>query len=87
MKSLPKVTLRDLLWLVVVVVLSVLLWKQNKEISNLHKQQDAARVEAEANQRLAEARQADLEAQIQRLILQLKRTGAMSAQYSAPASQ
>jgi sensor domain CHASE-containing protein len=86
MKSLPKLTLRDLLWLIVVVVLSVLLWKQNKEISDLHKQQDAARVEAEANRLVAEARQADLEAQIQQLIVQLKRLGAMSAQDSAPAS-
>jgi len=87
MENLPKLSIRDLLWLIVVVVLSVLLWKQNKEISTLHKQQDAARVEVEANQLLAEARQADLEAQIQQLILQLKRLGAMSAQDSDHASE
>jgi phage regulator Rha-like protein len=44
----PKVSLRDLLWLIVVVVLSVLLWKQNKEISDLHKQHQADIAEVKA---------------------------------------
>jgi hypothetical protein len=79
MKSLPKVSLRDLLWLIVVVVLSVLLWKQSKEIASLHKQHDArrlaaeaARLEAAAERRAAEAeriaakvRQAELMIQLQ----------------------
>lgn len=47
MKSLPKLSIRDLLWLIVVVVLSVLLWKQHKETANLARELTKSRQEQE----------------------------------------
>jgi len=44
MKHLPKITMRDLLWLIVLVVLSVLLWKEHKEVTNLRRQLQSAQM-------------------------------------------
>jgi len=42
MKSLPKVSLRDLLWLIVVVALSVLWWMDHRELARVRKELHAA---------------------------------------------
>jgi hypothetical protein len=55
MKSIPKVTVRDLLWLTAVVALSVLWWMDRQELISLRKQQqqaaDQAAVQAELTAR------------------------------------
>lgn len=64
MKS-PKLSIRDLLWLTVIVALAVMLWMNHKEVARLNLQLKTARKDAEV-QRLAadEARQATDEARI-----------------------
>jgi len=52
MKHLPKLTMRDLLWLIAVVALAVLWWMERKEVINL-------RTKVQSSQ----MRQAELEAE------------------------
>jgi len=55
MKHLPKLTLRDLLWLIALVALAVLWWTDHKELVVFRKQQAAAeRANAEAQARADE---------------------------------
>jgi hypothetical protein len=71
MKSLPKVTVRDLLWLTVVVALSVLWWTDRQELISLRKQQQQAAAQAAVQAELAARQQAVAQQAVAQMRLQL----------------
>ena len=58
MKHLPKLTMRDLLWLMALVALAILWRMDHREVTAFRREREAARVEAEANRLAAEAEEA-----------------------------
>jgi len=85
MKYLPKLSVRDLLWLIVVVALSLLWWRDHSRVANLERALITSRDEHELAHRQAEMRMLEAEHMVE---LMQQQFGAMRkrAQDSAPAS-